>query len=111
MFDWDPMGNAVSAFAGAAASGLVAIQPDVAQEALTEIGNVKHDLFELLNETSGGGGASVMLGANPVGEAMAAKSVSRYNGSGDSFAAVLQQLLDQTEKAESALKQSIQNYR
>jgi hypothetical protein len=44
-----------------------------------------------------------------VGQAMAKKSMGRYDGS-DSFLAALKLLFDQTQKAETALKQCIDNY-
>jgi hypothetical protein len=109
MFDIGAIGSAVGAFAGAAASGQVAIQPDAAQDALTEIGKVKHEIQDLL-QSGGQFSPTLQLGANPVGEAMARKSADRWGGGGDSFMVVLKQLLEQTEKAENALKQSIQNY-
>lgn len=105
---FDAVGSAVGAFAGAAASGQVSIDADAAQDALTEIGNVKAELENLLYQ-GGAGNARVQLGANPVGEAMAHKSVDRFSG-GDSFMAVVQKLYEQTVNAERALKQSIDNY-
>jgi hypothetical protein len=104
----EAIGSAVSAFAGAAASGQVSIDEDAARDALTEIGNIKAELENLLDQASQGAG-QVQLGANPVGQAMAHKSMSRMNGS-DSFMAVVQDLLGQTANAERALKQSIENY-
>ncbi len=104
----EAIGSAISAFAGAAASGQVSIDEDAARDALTEIGNIKAELESLLDSASLGGGR-VQLGANPVGEAMAHKSMDRFNG-GDSFLAVVERLLQQTVNAERALKQSIDNY-
>jgi hypothetical protein len=80
-----------------------------AADALTEIANIKTELAGLMYNAGAGGGHQVQLGANPVGEAMAAKSVGRYDG-GDSFLAVVEKLLGETEKAERALKQCIDNY-
>ena len=105
---FEAVGSAVGAFAGAAASGQVSIDADAAQEALTEIGNIKAELENLLFQ-GGAGGLQVQLGANPVGEAMARKSMGRMDGS-DSFLAVVQKLHEQTVNAERALKQSIDNY-
>jgi len=105
---FEAVGSAVSAFAGAAASGQVSIDADAAQDALTEMGNVKAELENLLDQGSQGTG-QVQLGANPVGQAMAHKSMSRMTGS-DSFTAVVEKLLQQTVNAERALKQSIDNY-
>ena len=105
---FEAVGSAVGAFAGAAASGQVSIDADAAQDALTEIGNVKAELENLLDQ-GGQGTGQVQLGANPVGQAMAHKSMSRMNGS-DSFMAAVEKLLQQTVNAERALKQSIDNY-
>jgi hypothetical protein len=105
---YEAIGSAVGAFAGAAASGQVSVDPDAAQEALTEIGNVKAELEDLLH-TGGDAQFQVQLGSNQIGEAMAAKSLGRYGGD-DSFMAAVKQLLQETEKAERALQQSIQNY-
>jgi hypothetical protein len=104
----EALGSAISAFAAGAASGQVSIEADAAQDALTEIGNIKTELENLMDSASLGG-TQVQLGANAVGEAMAAKSVGRYNG-GDSFMAVVALLLEQTAAAERALKRSIDNY-
>jgi hypothetical protein len=104
----EAIGSAISAFAGAAASGQVSIDEDAARDALTEIGNIKAELENLMDSASLGGG-QVQLGANPVGEAMAHKSMDRFSG-GDSFLAVVEQLLQQTINAERALRQSIDNY-
>lgn len=105
---FEAIGGAVGAFSSAAASGQVSIEAAAAEDALTRIGNVKDQLGELLRRSAGGGSA-VRLGANPVGVAMARKSMSRYDGD-DSFTAVLTLLLDQTDKAERALRQCIDNY-
>lgn len=106
---YEAIGSAVGAFAGAAASGQVSIDPDAAQDAVTEIGNVKAEL-EHLAHTGKDAQFQVQLGANPVGEAMAAKSTGRYDG-GDSFMVVVRQLLAETDKAERALQQTMRNYR
>ncbi len=105
---FEAIGSAVGAFSSAAASGQVSIEAAAAEDALTRIGNVKNELTTLLQQ-SGQGGTSVALGANPVGVAMAKKSMDRYDG-GDSFMAALRLLLDQTDKAERALRQCIDNY-
>lgn len=105
---YEAIGGAVAAFSNAAMAGQVSIEADAAAEALEKIGKVKDQLTDLL--TSGNYGAGqVQLGANPVGQAMAAKSVNRYNGD-DSFLAALKLLMQQTTQAETALKQSIANY-
>jgi hypothetical protein len=103
---FEAVGGAIGAFASAAASGQVSVDADTAADALTEIANIKDELAALLGSASRG---QVQLGANPVGEAMSAKSMGRYDGA-DSFVAVVGKLLEETEKAERALRQSIDNY-
>jgi hypothetical protein len=105
---FEAIGGAVSAFSDAAMAGQVSIQADAAAEALEKIGKVKDQLSALLLDSSHGG-SEVQLGANPVGQAMATKSMNRYDGS-DSFMAALRTLAEQTAKAETALKQCITNY-
>jgi hypothetical protein len=105
---FEAIGSAVGAFSDAAASGQVSIEAAAAQDALARIGNVKEQLGSLLRQ-SGGDGSDVQLGANPVGVAMARKSMGRYDGD-DSFMAVLTMLQEQTDKAERALRQCIDNY-
>jgi hypothetical protein len=103
---YEAVGSAINAFAAGAASGQVSIRADAARDALTEIGNIRTELENLLGNA---GETQVQLGANPVGDAMSGKSMDRYSG-GDSFLAVVRKLLLQTEQAERALKQSIDNY-
>jgi hypothetical protein len=105
---YEAIGGAVSAFSNAAMSGQVSIQADAAAEALEKLGKVKDQLTELGNK-GGSGAVAVALGANPVGQAMSQKSMGRYDGS-DSFLAAVKLLKEQTEKAEIALKQCIDNY-
>jgi hypothetical protein len=105
----EAVGSAVGAFSNAAASGQVSIEAAAAEDALARIGDVKDQLTQLLQGSGPGAGEEVRLGANPVGDAMARKSMSRYDGD-DSFHAVLTKLLDQTDKAERALRQCIDNY-
>lgn len=102
------IGSAVGAFSSAAASGQVSIEAEAAADALAEIGNIKTQLMNLV-DSSALGESDVQIGANPVGLAMAQKSVGRFSGD-DSFMAAVRLLLDQTEKAETALNQSIRNY-
>lgn len=107
---YEAIGGAVSAFSNAAMAGQVSIEADAAAEALEKIGKVKDQLTDLLTlHAHGGSGAEVQLGANPVGQAMAQKSMNRYDGS-DSFIAALKLLAAQTEQAETALRQCIDNY-
>ena len=105
---YEAIGSAVGAFSSAAASGQVSIEAEAAADALTEIGNIKAQL-ETLVYSAQTGRTEVQIGDNPVGVAMAAKSMDRFDGS-DSFMAVLRLLLDQTAKAETALNQCIRNY-
>lgn len=105
---YEAIGGAVAAFSNAAMSGQVSIEADAAADALAKLGTVKDQIKELL-VGSRSGGTEVQLGANPVGQAMAQKSMGRFDGS-DSFMAALKLLADQTEKAETALKQCIDNY-
>lgn len=106
---FEAIGGAVSAFSDAAMAGQVSIQADAAAEALDKIGKVKDQLTDLLTTSTTGGGGDVLLGANPVGQAMAKKSMDRFDGP-DSFMAALKSLADQTTKAEAALKKCIDNY-
>jgi hypothetical protein len=105
---FDSVGSAVSAFGNAAASGQVSIEAAAAQDALARIGDVKNQLMTLLRQSEQGS-SDVQLGANPVGVAMARKSMDRYDG-GDSFMAALRLLLEQTDNAERALRRCIDNY-
>ncbi len=105
---YEAIGGAVAAFSNAAMAGQVSIKADAAAEALEKIGKVKDQLNDLLNSKALGN-SQVQLGANPVGQAMAKKSMNRYDGD-DSFLTALNLLMDQTTKAETALKQSIANY-
>jgi hypothetical protein len=105
---FEAIGGAVSAFSDAAMAGQVSIQADAAAEALEKIGKVKDQLTDLLG-TTGHGAVDVQLGANPVGQAMAQKSMGRYSGD-DSFLAAITTLQQQTTKAEAALKKCIDNY-
>lgn len=104
---YEAIGGAVSAFSNAAASGQVSIEAEAAADALAKLGKVKDQLGDLLQAEHGG--FEVQLGNNPVGQAMSMKSTGRYNGA-DSFVAALRILAAQTEKAETALKQCIDNY-
>jgi hypothetical protein len=105
---YEAIGGAVSAFSNAAMSGQVSIEAEAAADALTKLGKVKDELHSLLQKSRGGVG-KVQLGANPVGMAMAKKSMGRFDGD-DSFLAAVTLLAKQAEKAETALKQCIDNY-
>ena len=106
---YEAIGGAISAFSEAAMAGQVSIRADAAAEALEKIGKVKDQLTDLLSVHGSGAGTEVQLGANPVGVAMARKSMDRYDGD-DSFIAALNSLAEQTTKAETALKKCIDNY-
>jgi hypothetical protein len=105
---YEAIGGAVSAFSNAAMSGQVSIEAEAAADALTKIGKVKSELIAL-NQSAAGGATEVEMGANPVGVAMSKKSMGRFDGD-DSFIAAVGLLLEQTEKAEIALRQCIDNY-
>jgi hypothetical protein len=105
---YEAIGGAVAAFSNAAMAGQVSIEADAAAEALEKIGKVKDQLQDLVTSKDFGK-TQVQLGANPVGQAMAVKSMNRYDGD-DSFMAALKLLMQQTTQAETALKQSIANY-
>jgi len=104
----EAIGSAVNNFKAAAVSGQVSIEEDAAQDAVNRINDVYRELDSLLR-TGGQDAADVQLGANPVGQAMSQKSMSRYDG-GDSFIAVVEQLVEQTRTAKDALDMCIQNY-
>lgn len=105
---YEAIGGAVSAFSNAAMSGQVSIEAEAAADALKKLGKVKDQIVQLAQQSKAGN-TDVQLGANPVGQAMAQKSMGRYDGA-DSFQAALRLLADQTTKAEAALKQCIANY-
>jgi len=105
---YQAVGSAVGAFSKAAASGQVSIEAEAAQDALAKITKVKDELTILMTDGMAGQG-DVQLGANPVGKAMAHKSMNRADGN-DSFMAALRLLQEQTDLAERALRRSIDNY-
>ena len=105
---FEEIGSAISAFGRAAASGQVSIEAEAAEDALARISKVREELTALAHQGSGSA-VEVRLGANPVGLAMAGKSTGRYNGD-DSFLAALRLLREETDRAERALRQSIDNY-
>lgn len=94
-----------------AASGALRIEPDSAEAALAKIVEVKGKLAALLRNGRGSSASDVQLGANPVGEAMAAKSLDRFSGGTDSLLVTAQALYDQAEQAEWAVRTAIANYR
>jgi hypothetical protein len=107
------MGNSsladANAFKNAAVAGQVGIDPDAAQTVLNKIRTGKDAIEALLN----GAGALAQppkLGANPVGQAIAAKFVQRADGGGDSYAAALQNLYSQYEQAEQGIVTAMAKY-
>lgn len=99
----------VAAFASAAASGQIGIDPDSARTVLSKIRSGK-DSVEALLRGATGLGAAPKLGANPVGTAIAAKFSHRATGSGDSYEEALRHLLSQYDQVERALVNAIANY-
>lgn len=98
-----------AAFARAAASGQIGIDPDSARAVLSKIRSGK-DHVEGLLRTSAGLGASPKLGANPVGTAIAAKFSDRATGGNDSYEMALRNLHAQYDSVERALVAAIKNY-
>lgn len=98
-----------TAFANAAASGQIGIDPDAARGVLKKIRDGK-DYVENLISQSAGLGVAPKLGANPVGVAIAAKFSDRATGGGDSYSAALRNLHAQYAQIENALVAAISNY-
>jgi hypothetical protein len=107
------MGNSstadANAFKAAAAAGQVGIDPDAAQTVLNKIRTGK-DAVEALLSGAGTLAQPPKLGDNPVGNAMAAKFVQRADGGNDSYAAALQNLLDQYTAAEEGIVTAMSRY-
>jgi hypothetical protein len=107
------MGNSsaadANAFKAAAAAGQVGIDPDAAQTVLNKIRTGK-DAVEALLAGAGTLAQPPQLGDNPVGHAIAAKFVQRADGGGDSYAAALQNLLDQYSAAEEGIVTAMSRY-
>lgn len=98
-----------AAFANAAATGQIGIDPDEAQTVLNKIRSGKDQVDDLITQ-SGALGAAPRLGANPVGNAIAAKYSDRANGGNDSYVAALRNLRAQYESVEGAIVAAIKNY-
>jgi hypothetical protein len=98
-----------TAFAQAAASGQIGIDPSSARTVLSKIRTGK-DHVEALIRSSAGLGAAPKLGANAVGTAIAAKFSDRAVGGGDSYEQALKNLHAQYDQVEKALVAAIQNY-
>lgn len=107
------MGNSsvadANAFKSAAVSGQVAVDPEAAQTVLNKIRTGK-DSVEALLRSAGVLAEAPKLGANPVGQAMAAKFSQRADGGGDSYAAALQNLYNQYAQAEQGIVTAMAKY-
>lgn len=98
-----------AAFRNAAATGEIGIDPDSAQAVLSKIRAGKDNVEALLAE-AGALAVPPRIGANPVGNAMAAKFSDRAAGAGDSYAQALRNLYAQYAHAEQALTTAISRY-
>ncbi|GAA4551427.1 hypothetical protein [Amycolatopsis samaneae] len=98
-----------NAFKAAAVAGQVGIDPDAAQTVLNKIRTGK-DAVETLLANAGALAEKPQLGANPVGQAMAAKFEHRAEGGNDSYAAALRNLLGQYEAAEQGIVTAMARY-
>lgn len=107
------MGNSsyadAAAFRNAAATGQIGIDPDAAQTVLTKIRNGK-DMIERLLSDAPSLAAPPRIGANPVGNAIAAKFSDRAAGGGDSYGQALRNLYDQYDQAEQAITTAMSRY-
>jgi hypothetical protein len=107
------MGNSsladANAFKNAAVAGQVGVDPDAAQTVLNKIRSGK-DSVEALLRSAGTLAQPPKLGANPVGQAIAAKFVQRADGGGDSYTAALQNLYHQYEQAEQGIVMAMAKY-
>lgn len=102
-------GMDTAAFMEAAATGEIGLDPDAAQAVLKKIRSGKDAVDDLITKASDVGVAP-QLGANPVGDAMAAKYADRAGGYGDSYLQALRNLRAQYEQVESAINSAIRNY-
>ena len=107
------MGNSssadVAAFRSAAVAGQLGVDPDAAQNVLKKIRAGK-DSVENLLRSAGALAEAPKLGANPVGDAIAAKFAERADGGGDSYATALQNLYTQYDQAEQAIVAAMSHY-
>jgi len=106
------MGNSyadTAAFRNAAVAGQLGVDPDAAQNVLKKIRAGK-DTVENLLSSAGSLAEAPKLGANPVGNAIAAKFAERADGGGDSYATALQNLFSQYEQAEQAIVAAMSHY-
>lgn len=98
-----------AAFRNAAANGQVGIDPDAAHTVLNKIRNGK-DVVESLLGDSAALATSPRIGANPVGNAIAAKFSDRATGGNDSYGDALRNLYTQYEQAEQAIMTAMSRY-
>ncbi|KAA9154940.1 hypothetical protein FPZ12_030920 [Amycolatopsis acidicola] len=104
------MGNTdAAAFKNAAVNGQLGVDPDAAQNVLKKIRTGK-DSVENLLRNAGSLAEAPKLGANPVGDAIAAKFSQRADGGGDSYAQALQNLYGQYQQAEDAIVAAMSHY-
>jgi hypothetical protein len=107
------MGNSsyadAAAFKNAAVHGQLGVDPDAAQNVLKKIRTGKDSVENLLSN-AGALAEAPKLGANPVGDAIAAKFAQRADGGGDSYAQALQNLYGQYEQAEQAIVAAMSHY-
>lgn len=95
---------------GAADAGDLRVNPADASHAVDKLAKVKDKLQVLHDAMSfGGGGLTLALGANSVGDAMAQKSVGKASG-GESLQAAVDKLLTQATNAHYAVQRAMQNY-
>lgn len=98
-----------AAFRSAAAEGQLGVDPDAAQNVLKKVRAGK-DSVENLLRAAGALAEPPKLGANPVGDAIAAKFVQRADGGNDSYTTALQSLYSQYEHAEHAIVLAMSHY-
>lgn len=107
------MGNSsyadAAAFKNAAVSGQLGVDPDAAQNVLKKIRTGKDSVENLLSN-AGALAEAPKLGANPVGDAIAAKFAQRADGGGDSYTQALQNLYGQYQQAEQAIVAAMSHY-
>lgn len=106
------MGNTnadAAAFRAAAVNGELGVDPDAAQAVLKKIRTGKDSVENLLRSASALA-EPPRLGANPVGDAIAAKFSQRADGGGDSYAQALRNLFTQYDQAEQAIVAAMNHY-
>ncbi|GAA1200128.1 hypothetical protein [Prauserella alba] len=107
------MGNSshadAAAFRQAAVDGQVGIDPDHAETVLNKLRTGK-DAVEALLQKAEELSTPPQIGANPVGNAMAAKFSERAGGR-ESYADALRNLYSQYDEAEQAITTAMRRYR